>query len=330
MESLLGRESLVALAALVFVSTALLAEAVFLFWSARRNPRVQKLKSRLQTLGQEQPPKQATPGLKFRTEIDRSLLSRLLNGFAAIGRLQKYIAEAGLNWSAPTVILVCTLLGVLAFLTTREGLHLALVVAVLATALAAGAPLVYLFVLRNRRLRTIERQLPEALDLMVRALKAGHAFSSALQMAGDELPHPIAGELRLVHDEISYGVSLPLALVNLSVRLPITDLRFFVVAVIVQRESGGNLTEILSNLSRLVRERLKFYSKVKVLTAEARLSAWILGIMPFALAGIMHLLNPKFIAPLFSDPIGQSMVQVLLVLMVVGGLMLRSIVKIRV
>ena len=131
----------------------------------------------------------------------------------------------------------------------------------------------------------IERQLPDALDLMTRALRAGHAFSSALKMAGEEMAEPIAGEFRTVHDEVNFGVSLEQALTHLSERVPLTDLRYFVVAVLIQRDSGGNLTEILGNLSQLIRERLKLLAKVKVLSSEGRMSAWILGLMPFFLAG---------------------------------------------
>ena len=139
---------------------------------------------------------------------------------------------------------------------------------------------------------------------MTRALQAGHAFTSALKMAGEEMVDPVAGEFRTVHDEVNFGVSLEQALTHLSERVPLTDLRYFVVAVLIQRESGGNLTEILGNLSRLIRERLKLLAKIKVLSAENRMSAWILGLMPFFLAGVLYLANPKFMSPLWTDPIG--------------------------
>jgi len=120
------------------------------------------------------------------------------------------------------------------------------------------------------------------------------------------------------------------ALTNLSERIPLTDLRYFIVSVLIQRDSGGNLTEVLSNLSRLIRERLKLMSKVKVLSSEGRLSAWILGVMPFALAGVMYLVNPDFMAPLWTDPIGISIIKYMLILMVFGILILRKIIRIHV
>ena len=149
-------------------------------------------------------------------------------------------------------------------------------------------------------------------------------------MVGEEMSEPIAGEFRVVSDEVNFGVSLQQALTHLSDRLPITDLRYFVVAVLIQRDSGGNLTEVLGNLSRLIRERLKLFAKIRVLSSEGRLSAWVLGVMPFALAGGMYLVNPDFMAPLWHDPIGQSIIRTMLVLMAVGLLILRRIVRIKV
>lgn len=149
-------------------------------------------------------------------------------------------------------------------------------------------------------------------------------------MAGEELSEPIAGEFRLVHDEINYGTSLQQALNNLGERIPITDLRYFIVAVLIQRESGGNLTEMLSNLSRLIRERLKLHAKIRVLSSEGRMSAWIPGLMPFALAALLNVVNPEFMSTLWTDPIGIVILQWLAGLMVIGLFMLRRIVRIRV
>jgi tight adherence protein B len=161
-------------------------------------------------------------------------------------------------------------------------------------------------------------------------LRSGHAFSSALQMVGEEMAEPVAGEFSVVHDEVNFGVSLQQALTNLSVRVPLTDLRYFIVAVLIQRDSGGNLTEVLGNLSRLIRERLKLLSKVRILSSEGRLSAWILGVMPFALAGVMYLVNPEFMTPLWNDPIGISIIKYMLILMAFGVVILRKIIRIHV
>src|SRR6202007_3264547 len=143
--------------------------------------------------------------------------------------------------------------------------------------------LAYVQYVRSRRLLQLQHQLPEAMDLVTRALRAGHSFSSGVQMIAEEMANPIANEFRIVADEVNFGVSLQQALTNLSERIPLTDLRYFVVSVLIQRDSGGNLTEVLGTLRSLIRERLKLLARVRVLSSEGRLSAWILGMMPFGL-----------------------------------------------
>ena len=191
-------------------------------------------------------------------------------------------------------------------------------------------PFIYVYRKRRNRLRKIGVQLPDALDLISRALRAGHAFPSALQMVGEELPEPIGGEFRITHDEVNFGVSLQQAMQNLSVRVPSTDLRYFVIAVLIQRETGGNLAEVLNNLSTLIRERLKLLMKVQVLSAEGRLSAWILSILPFALAGVINVINPGFMAVLWTDVAGTKMIVAALIMMAIGTLWMRKIIRIHV
>jgi len=166
--------------------------------------------------------------------------------------------------------------------------------------------------------------------LMARAMKAGHAFPSALQMVGSEMPDPIAFEFKIVFDEINYGISTQEALVNLTSRVPSTDLSYFVIAVLIQRETGGNLAELLGNISALIRARLKLLGTVRVLSAEGRLSAWILTLLPFGLGFVLQLMNPKFLSVLWTDPVGIKMVGVAASLMVVGIFAMWRIIKIRV
>jgi tight adherence protein B len=257
-------------------------------------------------------------------------LERIMLDLPRVQRLDQFIVQAGLDWTVGRLLLLCLVFWTvgLAFFTVVLN-QPPLLGAALALALAA-LPWLYVARQRGARLKRFEQQLPEALDLMVRALRSGHAFASALQMVGEEMPEPVAGEFRIVHDEVNFGVAMPQALANLAVRVPLTDLRYFVVAVQVQRESGGNLTELLGNLSRLIRERLKLLARVRVLSSEGRLSAWVLGLMPFALAGLMSVVSPKFISLLWTDPIGVSIVKTMLLLMLLGVLLLRKIVRIRV
>ena len=144
------------------------------------------------------------------------------------------------------------------------------------------------------------------------------------------MPDPVASEFRIVHEQVSFGVSLQQALTNLCDRVPLTDYRYFVVSILIQRQSGGNLTEVLGNLSRLIRERLKLLARVRVLSAEGRMSAWILGLLPFFIGTMLQTFNPNFMTPMWTDPMGVQMVQILLSLMALGAFVLTRIVKIRV
>jgi tight adherence protein B len=191
-------------------------------------------------------------------------------------------------------------------------------------------PFLQVALARRKRLHAIEQQLPDALELMSRALRAGHAFPSAVQMVGDEGPQPIAGEFRVTFDEVNYGVPMHDALTNLAARVPITDLHFFVIAVAIQRETGGNLTELLDKLSSLIRARFKLLGTIRVLSSEGRLSAWILSALPFVLIAAINLINPKFIALLWNDPAGLIACYIASGLMVVGIFWMRRVVKIRV
>jgi tight adherence protein B len=244
--------------------------------------------------------------------------------------IDAFIRQSGLRWTVGKLLLSCAALGAATLLLARSQAVVGLLATLAATALAACAPFAYVGWRRQRRLRALQRQLPDALDLLTRAMRAGHAFSAALKMMSEEAPQPTAGEFRLVHDEVNFGVPLNVALTHLAERVPLTDLRYFVVAVLVQRESGGNLTEIIGNLARLVRERLKLLARIRVLSSEGRLSAWVLGLMPFALGALMNIFNPSFMSVMWRDPIGIAMTQYLLVMMAVGIVILVRIVRIRV
>jgi tight adherence protein B len=317
------------MAVLTFVALMLLAEGFYLLWRTNRSPEVKKVRSRLQSLAAVHDRSPDTRVLKERLLSEVSPLERMALRLPHARVLEAMLLQSGLHWTAGKLLAWMAGAGIFGFVAS-ESLHQSWLVSLGATLAAGAMPLLYVNHKRVRRLQKIEQQLPDALDLLVRGLRAGHAFSSTLKMAGEELQEPVRSEFRTTHDEINFGVSMQQALSNLSERVPITDLRYFVVAVLIQRESGGNLTEILGNLSRLIRERLKLLARVRVLSSEGRLSAWILGVMPFALAGLLQLTNPEFIGQLWTDPIGIAIVKYMLVLMVIGALMMRKIIRIRV
>lgn len=326
----IGGNTFLVFSVLVFVAVVLLLEGFFMMWKSYRGPEAKKISKRLQALSASLDKTKQSQLLKQRMLSEIPLFERILLSLPRARRLDRFILQAGLDWTVFKLLLSCVALAVAGCLAMTFLVHQSLLLgAALGIALAA-LPLLYVRHKRNRRLARIEQQLPDVLDLITRALRSGHAFSSGLQMVGDEMPEPIAGEFRIVHDEVNFGVSLQQALTNLSERIPITDLRYFVVAVLIQRDSGGNLTDVLGNLSRLIRERLKLLSKVRVLSSEGRLSAWILGLMPFALGAAMSFLNPDFMKPLWHDPIGIAIIKYMLVLMVFGILVLRKIIRIRV
>jgi tight adherence protein B len=324
-----GGNAFVVVTALVFLAIFLLVQGLYLVWNSHRGPEARKFQSRLQALSASRDNTAQAHLLKQRMLSELPSFERTLLGLPRLQRLDNYIEQSGLRWSVSKLLLTTFGLALTGWMLVGSVAHQGLLLASLAAAVLAAAPWLYLQRRRAKRIAHLEAQLPDALDLITRALRAGHAFSSALKMAGEEMPDPLALEFRIVHDEINFGISMQQALTNLSERVPLMDVRYFVVAVLIQRDSGGNLTEILANLSRLIRDRLKLLAKVRVLSAEARLSAWILGAMPFALAALLNVMNPKFMGPLWTDPIGIAIVKYMLILMAVGVVIMRKIVHVR-
>jgi tight adherence protein B len=183
---------------------------------------------------------------------------------------------------------------------------------------------------RRARLRRFEEQFPEALDLISRAVRAGHAFNTGLKMVADELGDPVGPEFRKTFDEQNFGLSLKDALDNLAQRVPILDVRFFVTAVLIQRETGGNLSEILDNLGYVVRERFKILRQVQVYTAHGRFTGYVLLGLPAALALVLMFINPEHMNLLFHERLGQMMLGGTLAMQVIGYLWIQKIIKIEV
>jgi len=216
--------------------------------------------------------------------------------------------------------------GLLLALSMRQATMVALLFAVLLGAI----PYVYLLWRKNKRLTLFERQLPDALELVSRALRAGHAFSVGLKMVGEEMADPIGKEFRQVFDEVSMGVSLPQALDNMTNRVDSVDVRFFNTSVLVQRETGGNLAEIIDSLAGLIRQRFELQLRVKALSAEGRISAVVLFGLPFVVGAMLFKMNPDYMGLLFTDPIGRNLATVGSIMMVVGAVMMKRMVAIKV
>ncbi|MEG1054204.1 MAG: type II secretion system F family protein [Janthinobacterium sp.] len=313
----------------LFLAVLLLVAGAWLAWQAARGAGAARVARRLQGMYTASDGEQALSITKQRPLSTHAFLHGVLQGLPGARRLDQLLLQAGMRWLVATFLGYC-LLGALAGLLAAGALPLPWY-ARLGLG-AGGAALPYLLVrrARSRRLVRIEQQLPDALDLMSRAMRAGHAFPTALKMVGDEMNAPLAVEFRATFDEVNFGIAMQDALMNLATRVPSTDLRYFVIAVLIQRETGGNLAELLDSISRIIRERIKLLGQVRVLSAEGRLSAWILSLLPFGAAAMIHLTNPQFLEMLFVDPGGRKMLVGALLLMVCGVLVMRNIIRIRV
>jgi tight adherence protein B len=241
--------------------------------------------------------------------------------------LQLLIEQAGLNITVGTLLLGSAAAAVLVFLILLRLTGLALI-AVPVAAFAATVPVSVVKYMRTRRMRKFEEQFPEALDLLSRALRAGHAFTTGLEMIASEMADPIGPEFRVLYDQQNFGMPLPDALRLFAHRIPVLDARFFVTAVLIQRESGGNLSEVLDNLAKVMRERFRVKRQMRVISAHGRISGWILVALPPCLATVIFAINPETRDIMFNDPLGQKLMIAGVVLQVIGTLIMRKIINI--
>lgn len=315
---------------LLFVAVVLAIEGGFLWWNSHHGPAARRIESRIRALsagGHLQ--KERLSILKDRMLRESNALEKLLMQMPRVQAFDLFIQQSGLDWSVSRLVVTSLAVPAIAFFV---GLFLPVSFFLMAPAALATVALPYLYVSRHRakRLARIEMQLPDAADTISRALRAGHAFPSAIGMVATEFAEPTSGEFRITFDEINYGVPLNDALMNLAKRVPVQDLRYFVIAVLIQRETGGNLAEVLDSIAFLIRERFKLFDKVRVLAAEGKMSAWVLGLLPFVTAGAMWIIHPEFLKVLWTDPTGIKVVGVILGLMVSGIYSMRRIIRIRV
>ena len=193
---------------------------------------------------------------------------------------------------------------------------------------AAAVPFIVVRFAEVRRIQQFEDQFPQAVDLIASSLRAGHAFTTGVLMVADEVSDPLGAEFRLLYDQQNYGMPLPEALKAFARRVPLLDARFFITAVLTQREAGGNLAEVLDNLSNLIRERSRVRRQVRVASAHGRITGWILSAMPPILAGVMMVVAPEHMRGFVTDPLGVRMIILALILQVVGTLAIRRIVNV--
>jgi tight adherence protein B len=256
-------------------------------------------------------------------------LERLASGTHGGTHLRRLIEQSGVRTTAGTVVGIslaaAVILGVIALIVVRLPWA-----AALAAAVGLCLPTLVLMQKRTARLRKFEEMFPEALELLSRAVKAGHAFQSAMNMAAEELADPVGPEFRKTFDQQNFGLPLRDALNGMAERVPIIDVKFFVTAVLIQRETGGNLSEILDNLAHVVRERFKVLRQVRVHTAHGRFTAWVLLALPAFVGIAMSFINPEHIQLLYREPMGRTMLLAAAVMQTVGYLWIKRVIKIEV
>lgn len=317
-------------AVLLFAACILMVEGAWLWWSGTHGSAARRISRRLRLMAARgEAGGERVSILKQRRYAQAPGLDRLLRRLPQAAKLDHVLLQSGLPWSVAQFLAGMGAL-VLAALLLLAAWPMPVPGALLLLAMAAGGPSLFVLRARTARLQKIEAQLPEAADFLARALRAGHSFSNVLQMVGDELNEPISGEFKMAHEEINYGVPMNEALQNLAARIPLTDLRYLVIAVLVQRESGGNLAEVLLSIARIIRARLKLLGQVRVLSAEGRMSAWVLGLMPVVMIGVMSLVNPQYISLLWTDPTGIRLLWYAAGMVALGVVWMRKVIRIRI
>jgi tight adherence protein B len=252
-------------------------------------------------------------------------LHRLLMQWTWSSRLRDFVAQAGMKTKPAKLLLMSAVIGLGSYLITKMS-YPQFPIALLAGAIAAIIPFSVVAFRRRRRLRKFEEHFPEALDLLGRAVRAGHAFTTGLEMIAKESSEPVGGEFRATFEEQNFGLPLRDALLNMTERIPLVDVRFFVTALLIQKETGGNLAEILDGLARVIRDRFRIHREVKTRTAQGRLTAGILISLPPLMMLMLEIINPHYMHILFDDPAGPMVLAVAVTMQLIGSALLWKII----
>jgi tight adherence protein B len=324
------------IAILIFVVVAL---GVFVVASLmdQRSAQARLLRERLATV-QEAASRQPSEELALlRDEMLSKIpaIDNLLRRSSKISNLQPFLEQANLKIRAGNILVLCMLsavgMAVIGYILAGSlPPNQALLFAAVGLVIGGFLPYSYASYRRNKRFQKFEELFPEAIDTLARAVRAGHAFTTALELIANELSEPVASEFRKLFEEQKFGLPVRDALMNLAERMPLVDVKFFVTAVMLQRETGGNLAEILDNLSYVIRERFKIMRQVRVYTAQGRLTMLLLMGLPPVIVVTMLMTSPAFIHPLFADPIGHVLVVAGIVLQTLGYFVIRKIIQIQV
>jgi tight adherence protein B len=313
----------------IFILTVVLVEGAYYALRKIRSPEKREVLRRLRGYPTTEYEREIIDIMRKSMLSEVPWLNRMLLSIRWTDKLSRMIEQSGTESTLGVFILLSIVLASGGFVIGLWVTSNALLSLIIAFFLGVF-PFLYVYLKKKRRMEKFQRQLPDALDLIARALKAGHAFTGGLKMVGDELGEPVGTEFEKTLHEINFGSGIPEALKGLTQRVDCPDLRFFIISVIIQRETGGNLAEILGKISYLIRERFKLQSRVQVLASEGKLSAIILIAIPFVVALALSVLNPVYIKTLFVDPVGKALVAFALLMMAIGIVVMKRMIEIKV
>jgi tight adherence protein B len=312
---------------------AVVAGAVFMIGSVldQRSARARLLRDRLAAVQKaaEREPSEELALLRDEMLSEIPALDKMLRRSESMSNFQSLLTQAGIETRAGNMLLLsvvaAVVVGAIGLLVGRAAIF-----GWAGMVVGAILPYAYASYRRGKRFQKFEELFPEAIDTLARAVRAGHAFTTALELIANEVAEPVSSEIRKLFEEQKFGMPVRDALVNLAERVPLVDVKFFVTAVMLQRETGGNLAEILDNLSYMIRERFKIQRQVRVFTAQGRLTMLLLMAMPPVVVVVMLVMSPSFIRPLFDDPLGHTAIVIAITLQTVGYFVIRKIIRIQV
>ena len=303
---------------------------VFLWEWFQENQRKRHMVDHLRSLANEAIGGSPMGSNVFRSAVLQSpWLRPIISRVPQLGDAELLLQQAGLSWSLQTLFLLSIGLAVALgsmFLILARSIPMGLV----GTGIGAMLPYLYVRRQRTKRINAFEELLPDAVDLVGRALRAGHPLSSGFKMAADDGPEPVAEEFRRIFEEQRFGLPLQDSLLGMADRINLVDVRILVTAILIQREVGGNLAEILDNLAAVVRARFTIRRQVRVYTAQGRMTGYLLSALPIILFSILYMINGQYMSILFTDPVGKILVGVALSMQLIGFLWIRKIIKIEI
>lgn len=313
----------------LFVTSVFIIELFVYAYKTLRNPHRKVIQKRLKTLSSSEYANDSHDITRKRVLSRVPLLNTILLHTPGVRPLERLLQQANVQSPLGVFILLAAVLALTGYLAGSL-LTINRVIPLIFAASLVVIPFLYVIRKKKKRMDKFQKQLPEGLELIARSLRAGHAFTSGMKLAADEFDDPLGPEFTETLDQINFGVSVSDALKNLAGRVDCPDLRYFVVAVILQRETGGNLAEIIESIGYIIRERFKLKGKIRILAAEGKLSAIILVAIPFFVIIALHFTSPKYINALFFEPAGRIMGTVALVMMVMGIFVMKKMINIKV